>query len=71
MPLSDKDSAIDPEIAQAMADLMAQTAREPVSPRLMALVRQLEAAMATARQHPVDGAQADCRRNEDNGTGEP
>lgn len=55
MPESDKGPALDPEIARAMAELLDQTAREPVSPRLRALALQLETALAAARRRPTDG----------------
>lgn len=49
-----KGPDLDPEVARAMAELLRQTAQEPVSPRLQALVKQLEAALAEARQRRAD-----------------
>lgn len=54
MPPSDNDPGLDPEIARAMAELLDQTTREPVSPRLRALARQLESALAAARKRHTD-----------------
>ena len=48
MSHSDDDPGLDPEIGRMMAELLDQTSREPVSPRLLALARQLEAALAAA-----------------------
>lgn len=49
MPQSEKGPTLDPEIAWAMAELLDQTGREPISPRLRALARQLETALAAVR----------------------
>ncbi|UFM64464.1 hypothetical protein LOS78_20600 (plasmid) [Paracoccus sp. MA] len=43
------DPEPDPELDRALADLLAQTEKEPVSPRLRELARRLETALEDAR----------------------
>lgn len=55
MPQSDKDPVHDLALARAVTELLDQTAREPISPRLRSLARQLEAALAQTRNSQADG----------------
>jgi hypothetical protein len=41
---------VDPEIDKALSELLAQTEKEPISPRLRELSKRLEAALEDARQ---------------------
>ena len=50
MANSDCGPVVDPELDKALSDLLAQTAKEPISPRLRELAQQLEAALAQARE---------------------
>jgi len=50
MANSDCGPVVDPELDKALSDLLAQTAKEPISPRLRELAQQLEAALAQARR---------------------
>lgn len=47
---SERGRVVDPELEKALSDLLAQTAREPISPRLRELVLRLEAALEKARR---------------------
>ncbi|SFY22021.1 hypothetical protein SAMN04244548_03116 [Paracoccus pantotrophus] len=40
---------VDPELDKALSELLAQTEREPISPRLRELARRLETALDEAR----------------------
>lgn len=40
---------VDPELDRALSELLAQTAKEPISPRLRELAQQLETALRDAR----------------------
>lgn len=50
MANSDCGPVFDPELDKALTELLAQTAKEPISPRLRDLAQQLEAALAQARE---------------------
>lgn len=41
---------VDPELDKALSELLAQTEKEPISPRLRELAKRLEAALEDARQ---------------------
>lgn len=47
---SESGRIVDPELEKALAELLAQTAREPISPRLRELAQRLEVALREARQ---------------------
>ncbi|MFC3568046.1 hypothetical protein [Paracoccus sp. TOH] len=49
MANSESSPVVDPELDAALCELLAQTAREPISPRLHALAQRLEAALEAAR----------------------
>ncbi|SEH68062.1 hypothetical protein [Paracoccus alkenifer] len=49
MANSDSGPLVDPELDRALSELLAQTAKEPISPRLRELAHQLELALAQAR----------------------
>lgn len=40
---------VDPELDKALSELLAQTEKEPISPRLRALAKRLETALEEAR----------------------
>ncbi len=52
---SERGRSVDPELEKALAELLAQTAREPISPRLRELARRLEAALREARRRGDGG----------------
>ncbi len=49
MAKSDSSPLVDPELDRALSELLAQTAKEPISPRLRELAQQLELALAQVR----------------------
>ena len=49
MAKSDSGPLVDPELDRALSELLAQTAKEPISPRLRELAQQLELALAQVR----------------------
>ena len=49
MPSSDSGLVIDPDVDAALAELLIQTQKEPISPRLRELAKQLESALEDAR----------------------
>ncbi len=55
MDNSEYGPVVDPELDKALSELLAQTAREPISPRLRELAQQLEAALRDARQRREGG----------------
>lgn len=55
MDNSEYGPVVDPELDEALSELLAQTAREPISPRLRQLAQQLEAALRDARQRRAEG----------------
>ena len=46
---------VDPELDKALSELLAQTEKEPVSPRLRELAKRLEAALEDARHRRPPG----------------
>ena len=55
MAQGDNDPLVAPEIASALAELLAQTKSEPISPRLRGLAQQLETALDQARLQRLQG----------------
>ncbi len=49
---------VDPELDKALSELLAQTAKEPISPRLRELAQQLEIALQDARNRRGQGGGA-------------
>lgn len=50
MANSESGPVVDPELDKALSELLAQTEKEPISPRLRELAKRLEAALEDARQ---------------------
>ncbi|WP_323717950.1 hypothetical protein [Paracoccus aminovorans] len=50
MANSESGPVVDPELDKALSELLAQTEKEPISPRLRELAKRLEAALDDARQ---------------------
>lgn len=56
MANSESGPIVDPEIDKVLAELLAQTEKEPIPPRLRELAKHLEAALEDARlrrNHPA------------------
>lgn len=51
--MADRESGpiVDPDLDKALSELLAQTEKEPISPRLRDLAKRLEAALEDARRH--------------------
>ncbi|QRZ12141.1 hypothetical protein JWJ88_05690 [Paracoccus methylovorus] len=49
--MADRESGpiVDPDLDKALSELLAQTEKEPISPRLRDLAKRLEAALEDAR----------------------
>ncbi|CAM3188945.1 hypothetical protein SAMN04488021_11177 [Paracoccus aminovorans] len=50
MANSESGPVVDPELDKALSELLAQTEKEPISPRLRELAKRLESALDDARQ---------------------
>lgn len=50
MANSESGPVVDPELDKALSELLAQTEKEPISPRLRELAKRLEVALEDARQ---------------------
>ncbi|MTH62589.1 hypothetical protein [Paracoccus litorisediminis] len=50
MPDKDEAPRLEPELDKALSDLLEQTRKEPLSPRLQELADRLAKALAEARQ---------------------
>lgn len=55
MDNSDYGPLFDPGLDKTLSDLLARTAKEPISPRLRELARQLETAREDARHRQGEG----------------
>ncbi|RDW12819.1 hypothetical protein [Paracoccus thiocyanatus] len=56
MAHSESGPVVDPELDKALSELLAQTEREPISPRLRELAKRLETALDDARHRQRDKA---------------
>ena len=55
MAKDDLGAPLDPELDKALSDLLVQTEKETISPRLRELAQQLEQALQRARNRRGDG----------------